>query len=819
MKSLRYLAIALAIVAVLAITSWILRNSIVRQISSPILADYDIELVDVSLDALATSSASIGYLELVHAKGTTIVIEDLTLPISTGGNATKTYSAQRVSIVTTTRDDEAPFELALLINQVLSLSEPLAGNAVNIAEFNLPPYPSIRDLRWAISRDEQHVTWTVESIDMSVEAGRTDEDAYDVSFSLANQPGRDDTVSSISGKLHQHEKGISITGQSTLELSSWQAMAKLTGILPEAVGLRSGTGELQFEVEIPLDVSKSPVLNATMNPSSAWQISYADESGDSTNLQVAGGSTINIRATFPEVEWSLQQANLSLLVTNNAWRKLPLSVSNLACQTGPDCSMGVDIDWLDAELPIGNATKIAFSSTLEITFPAEGLLINVHPDASLELSGFTTPDNAIEQLDARLISAATLQYEDVDWRFSADSIDAAFESLALGADIALSSPLYLEKIEAGASKGITTASSGIFAPSFRLDLGSRSIATPGVRGKLSLQDSEVTFDLVTVDLLSDGTIKGQHNLDSSIGTAAILGAELSFDAASLSSRVAPWKNDFDISAGNLAVNLQANWAPSSSGFIFDAHSSVQINALAGFYADIAFVGASTTIELNYGTAGFEIAPTSVSIDLVDMGLPIENIVADVEIDINELAVDVDKLRMTAFSGVITAAPFSFRTARDVNNVTLTAKEIELAELLSIKEFAAVNVTGTVGAVLPITITENGILIDAGTLTGEKPGGVIRYLGGGDLDSADTSGLGLATTALSNFQYESLTADINYSEAGDLNLQMQIKGKNPELDDGRPVVLNLGVENNVPQMLKSLQAARAVEEILEKRLAD
>jgi hypothetical protein len=47
--------------------------------------------------------------------------------------------------------------------------------------------------------------------------------------------------------------------------------------------------------------------------------------------------------------------------------------------------------------------------------------------------------------------------------------------------------------------------------------------------------------------------------------------------------------------------------------------------------------------------------------------------------------------------------------------------------------------------------------------------------------------------------------------------MQIAGRNPDLEENRPVILNLGVENNIPKMLKSLQAARAVEEILEKRI--
>lgn len=819
MKSLRYLAIALTIVAALAITSWVLRNSLVQRISNPILADYDIELVDISLDALATSSASIGYLELVYAKGTTIIVEDLMLPIGTADDTIKTYSAQHVTIVTTTRNDDSPFELARLVNQFLSLSDSVAGNAIHIAEFDVPPYPSIRDLRWAVSDSEQHLSWAIGSVDLSVETSRIGEDAYDVSFSVPNQTGPDDAVSSINGKLQQGGQSISITGHSMLELSNWQALAKLAGVLPDAVELGSGTGELRFEAEIPFAVSQSPTVLATVNPASPWQISYAGELGDLTDVLVTSGSTINIRSTFPEVDWSLQQAELSLLVTNNAWGKVPLSVSDLACQSGPSCSMGVDIVWLDADMPIGSAAKVAFSSFLEVMFLDKGVQVNVQPNASLELSGFATPDNAINRLGARLISAATMQYEGDDWRFSADSIDAEIKSFSLDSDFAISSPLYLEKIKAGGSHNIVEGSAGIFAPSIRLALNNQNAAVPGIKGQISLQNSNIVFDLLTVDLLRNGSVSGQHNLDSGIGDVAILDTALTFDDAPLSKRVAPWEGDFDISAGNLAVDLRANWTPTESGSRFEARSSVQIDALAGFYADIAYVGLSTDIELDYRAAGITVAQTSISVDLVDMGLPIENIAADVEIDIDELAIDVDNLRMTAFNGVINAAPFSFRTGRDINNVILTARGIELSELLNIKEFAAVNVTGTIAAVLPITIAEDGISIEAGKLSGEPPGGVIQYLSGGDPDSADVSGLGLAATALSNFEYESLEADVSYSKAGDLKLQMQLKGRNPELDDGRPVVLNLGVENNVPQMLKSLQAARAVEEILEKRLAD
>ena len=42
--------------------------------------------------------------------------------------------------------------------------------------------------------------------------------------------------------------------------------------------------------------------------------------------------------------------------------------------------------------------------------------------------------------------------------------------------------------------------------------------------------------------------------------------------------------------------------------------------------------------------------------------------------------------------------------------------------------------------------------------------------------------------------------------------------NPDVDPTQPVILNLNVENNVPQMLRSLQATRSIEDVLERRLS-
>ena len=48
--------------------------------------------------------------------------------------------------------------------------------------------------------------------------------------------------------------------------------------------------------------------------------------------------------------------------------------------------------------------------------------------------------------------------------------------------------------------------------------------------------------------------------------------------------------------------------------------------------------------------------------------------------------------------------------------------------------------------------------------------------------------------------------------------MRLKGINPDVDPTQPVILNLNVENNVPQMLRSLQATRSIEDVLERNLS-
>ena len=171
--------------------------------------------------------------------------------------------------------------------------------------------------------------------------------------------------------------------------------------------------------------------------------------------------------------------------------------------------------------------------------------------------------------------------------------------------------------------------------------------------------------------------------------------------------------------------------------------------------------------------------------------------------------------MSILGGSLRADPFNYSLAATASALLLRIESVQLSLMKALAEFESIDIEGSVSGVLPVTITGDRITVSQGRLESDAPGGLIRYQA---TDAgADDSQLGLATRALSDFEFESLTADVTYTEDGDLLLAMRLEGVNPKMDPTQPVILNLNVENNVPQMLRSLQATRSIQEIFERRM--
>jgi hypothetical protein len=816
MKATKYIAIALGLIAIMLGASWFLRNTIIERISNSILAQFDVTVTDVSLDALATSSASMSYLVLEHANGTIITIDDLTLPIRTALTGARIYSAGRVTIDLPAGEDDAPVNLADVFTQLLGLPLQLPQTEIFVAEVSVSPYRVIRDLQWQLMDGNQQLSAIVNSVLLKVIANRTSDTNHILNVSVTDSRA---TVPehSVTVDIRQTDSGIALQSATTIDLSRWMPVSSWLGI--DAVNVESGSATLQINGEIASDPDSVPPVSINLTQVTPVQLTYLRSADAVTSITVESASTIQINASLSDLYWDLRQAQATLLVSDGDLNDIPVHLVNLACESGTTCSAGVDIVMENAALPFIDIGRLEFSATQDVKFGDDGIQVLVRPNSSLSMSGVSNPDFGLARFNLQLTSVARLNVGDTAWQFTAQSADASIERYSVLDDFEFSAQVFLDDISFSDEARQPSIKFGAYASSSQAHWGEQVIRLPGFKGGIAREREEVVVFLETDGLYDEGSIEASHNLDSETGRLSLTSAGLSFDSLELSGRVSPWLYDWNISAGTFGIDLQADWQRRDTAWQVNAQTAVQATNLAGSRDDTVFTGLSTRIDAAFNsTGGFTVQPSTVGVALIDMGLPVENITADYTLRPDELTIDVANLRMTAFGGVVTADPFSFSTANERNTLHIQASSIDLAEVLSIREFEAVEVSGKIGAEFPVIIDGQTVTVEGGTLTGEAPGGVIRYLPGIGADETDASMIGIATRALSNFEYETLTSKVDYSTNGDLILQMRLTGRNPDLESNRPVILNFGLENNIPQMLKSLQAARSVEEILERRLA-
>jgi hypothetical protein len=354
-------------------------------------------------------------------------------------------------------------------------------------------------------------------------------------------------------------------------------------------------------------------------------------------------------------------------------------------------------------------------------------------------------------------------------------------------------------------------------------LAGRHIVAPAIAADVSASNERVSaeVDFGTPESGLTGRAALSHDLATEAGELTLESATVEFDLLHLSEMFTEWPYDWDVTAGRGSAEADIRWTAKDSGFTYTGSAAVSADSLAGRYADIGFLGASGRLEIEMDSAApLTLEPARFDVALVDIGFPVEDISGTATPHIDESVVEVSSLSMTVLGGTVTADPFRYDLNAGSNELMLRASNVQLPLMVGLADLEAVTISGSVSGEIPVTIRGNNVIIDEGFLENDPPGGVIQYLGGaanGVVD--DTSQLGIVTRTLRNLEFDSLTSAVNYSEDGDLVLQMRLKGINPDVDPTQPVILNLNVENNVPQMLRSLQATRSIEDVLERRLSN
>ena len=243
----------------------------------------------------------------------------------------------------------------------------------------------------------------------------------------------------------------------------------------------------------------------------------------------------------------------------------------------------------------------------------------------------------------------------------------------------------------------------------------------------------------------------------------------------------------------------------------------RMEGLAGVYEDIGFIGLDGDFEADFSSPDQLVTTraATLSLETLEVGVPIEAIQARFLVDAAQQQLTLQTVEAQLFGGRVWTEDAVYHAASTHNRIDIGVDGLQLGQLLALAGYDAVEGTGRISGLLPVDVSATGVTMERGMLAAKAPGGVLRY--GAEVTADTNTSLAPVIEVLSNYHYNIFQVEADYLESGDLVLEMLLRGRNPDYDQGRPIHLNLNVTDNIPVLLKSLQSGRVIADTISKKL--
>ncbi|PSU47402.1 hypothetical protein C9J12_15505 [Photobacterium frigidiphilum] len=264
--------------------------------------------------------------------------------------------------------------------------------------------------------------------------------------------------------------------------------------------------------------------------------------------------------------------------------------------------------------------------------------------------------------------------------------------------------------------------------------------------------------------------------------------------------------DYDLNQGSVA--LQANVLIDKG--VTSGDISLFANSLSGYYRGFHFANVDSSTTLLFTPQGIKSKfPISIHAELVHLGVLFSNVSMVFELDTAKEKYQLHRVFAEVFGGNISTHNVSINSLTTIENIPIVIHNLHLEQALAHIEHEEVELTGILDGQIPLAIHDGLPVVTNGKLHSRYPGGVLRYLEGSRIDknveAAGENSILVVSKILKNYNYDALAIDIDYSKEGKLKASSRFKGRNPQFQNGRPVNLNLNIEDDIPALLKTMNA--------------
>jgi len=423
--------------------------------------------------------------------------------------------------------------------------------------------------------------------------------------------------------------------------------------------------------------------------------------------------------------------------------------------------------------------------------------------------------------DLSFSGALRLNYANDEMRLSSEQIQiqlGSIASLSEPASMQLSTTLQLDAFEFRAgdvvSGGFNFNSSALSLENSLVD-----VTRPAYSGKLQLEEDVLTGILeIDLDQRLRLGIGLQHFFLRDTGDVVLQLAATEFtETEPLSSLLSPKQLDADLLAGQIEGLANISWSrQADESWRFGGPIALKLDRLSGYYADYFFVDLSTDLFAEATTPlGIQVAnPAQATLGRIDIGLPLQNLSWQYRFDTLSKELQVDEFSTELLGGKLSVPAARYHPGGERQQIDVVLADLSVASMVGLADYPGIHADGLISGYLPFVLEGDTLTIERGLVGALKPGGSIRYTPTTAAPSGNAS-MRLVNEALANYQYQTMNTEVYYDADGELLLSVQLHGRNPDMNDGQAINLNVNISDNIPSLLRSLQASRVITDELER----
>jgi hypothetical protein len=271
----------------------------------------------------------------------------------------------------------------------------------------------------------------------------------------------------------------------------------------------------------------------------------------------------------------------------------------------------------------------------------------------------------------------------------------------------------------------------------------------------------------------------------------------------------------DFSAGAIKYQAQMDYHLVKQ----NGHLSFDISTLnvSGTVQDYILENAQLSLEQAYNIERNQLVSVKdnnhLSIDLLDVGVPLSLVNLDFKADINQP--EIRDFHAYMLGGELSMKRFK---PLALGRSNLTVRGVQLAGLLDYAKLPNARASGLIDANIPLLREADGLHIEDGEIFARAPGGQINIPDSDVVQSLAGVHFGVEFIfrILQDLRFSDLAGKLNYQPDGEMNVEVKIKGLSPHVSKDRPIEFNYSHQENLIQLLRSLRFSNDLERKIEDK---